>query len=186
MEQRRRKADPEETTYYSRSSRSVGQRRRLGAQKDKSRGYNHRSRCWGSSVGGKLHSAGIHAVLKKRNLPTVRLEQTFLPEPSVTPSHKSPEPQLLQEHSAWLSAKKKLALLGRWPGSTHGWGSQGAPEDRNRWDSLPGLPSCHLSSLSVHLLPTLKKPTCISPSQTASHSLDGSSSTDSSLGCQSW
>lgn len=47
---REKKRDPEKTTYYSRSSRSVCQRRRLGAQKQKGRGYNPGSRCWVSSV----------------------------------------------------------------------------------------------------------------------------------------
>ena len=34
-------------------------------------------------------STGLHTVLRKRNLPTVRLEKTFLPEPSAAPGHNT-------------------------------------------------------------------------------------------------
>lgn len=73
------------------------------------------------------HPTGLHTVLRKKNLPMVRLEKIFLPEPSAVPSHNTPEPPLSQGQSALLPAKGKLTLPGRWPGSTP-WVSQGAPE----------------------------------------------------------
>lgn len=64
--EREEKQDPEKTTYYSRSSRSVCQRRRLGAQKQKRRGYNRGAGAGAPPSQGTVRPAGLHAVLRRR------------------------------------------------------------------------------------------------------------------------
>lgn len=59
-----------------------------------------------------MHPTWLPIILKKRNLPMVRVEKTFLPEPSNASSHSNLEYPLVQEQSALLPAEGKLASLG--------------------------------------------------------------------------
>lgn len=92
----------------------------------------------------------------------VRLEKTFLLDPSTTPSHNAPDPPSAQEQSALLPAKGKLRSLKRWPGSTPRV-SQGAPEGlsqagqpaRAAWlpselPFMPSLPTQAAKTLASH------------------------------------
>lgn len=102
---------------------------------------------------GATHPTWLHTVLKKRNLLMVRLEKTFLPEPSTAPSHNNLEPLPAQGQSALLPAKGKLASLGRWPGSTL-WASQGAPEGRGQAGQPAGAAQLPFEYPFMPLLPT--------------------------------
>lgn len=65
-----------------------------------------------SSFAGNYASNIIQPIiLKKRNLPMVRLEKTFLPEPSNASNHSNLEYPLVQGQSALLP-EGKLASLG--------------------------------------------------------------------------
>lgn len=170
------KRDPEKTTYYSRSSRSVCQCRRLGAQKQKRRGYNHRSRRWVSSIAGSYAPNRAPHVLRKRNLLMVRLERNLLPEPTAPLSHNNLEPPQLC-----------CQLKASWPGSTL-WAPRKLLRDKARQDSLPGLPSCHLSSPSMPLCPTQATNMLAfhPPKMPTSQAAARPSSRVFSLGTQSW
>lgn len=125
---------------------------------------------------GAMHPIWLHTILRKRNLLTVRLEKTLLPDPSTAPRHNTPKPPPAQEQSALLPAKVKLASLGRWPGSTP-WASQGAPEGQD-WAEQPARaaqPPCEFPFHAFQTANTL-----------ASHPTDGPSTRGSSLGSQSW
>lgn len=60
-----------------------------------------------------MHPTWLPIILRKRNLPMVRLEKTFLPEPSNTSSYSNLEYPLVQGQNALLPAEVKLASLGR-------------------------------------------------------------------------